>query len=781
MSTIGNDSIFGGEGSDTLFGDDGNDYIEGGIDVDTIYGEEDDDILLGNDGQDTLYGGRGDDDLFGGDGNKDTLFGGSGDDTLYSGNNKGYLYGNAGSDTLNLMSENGMESAYGKAAGGGGDDVYNLVAYAGTREIHTYEFTGEDQFNLMFSNIDTYSHGHHVRADETVEDGLKFSDVLEFKDVDEVSNVVVGRLEDFDSTRDTLIVGGVTLDLNADDYGVGSNDGFSVKVVNHDVDTSDSADDTQLWLLISTDQGGHIFYALEGARMTSGLSGGANDGLEESHFMTATQYAAAQAAGFDFETIADVGFVDPLNVVPDTAEVAQAIAGGATVINDVDSHPDDVVVAVTSTDGVDLIAAGLNDDFVDAGMGNDMVWGGSGSDELHGGAGDDTLYGSVGDDTVTGGSGDDFVFGGDGQDRVLGGVGSDVLVGGDGNDDLSGGDNNDTVRGGGGADSMTGGAGDDMLSYAFDTAGVTVNLTTNGVSGGEAHGDTILAFESVTGGSGDDVLVGDAGVNQLFGGDGNDVILGGFDNDWINGGAGNDIMRGGEGSDKLIGAGGSDSIFGGGGSDLLVGGGGNDDLSGGDNNDVVRGGAGADSMTGGAGNDMLTYASDTAGVTVNLTNNTASGGEADGDTISAFENVTGGSGNDVLIGDAGANQLLGGHGNDVILGGFDNDWIGGGAGNDFIRGGAGADKLIGGGGSDRFFFSDNFGDDVVQGFDATDNFEVIDLAGVSSITSWADLSNPSNGHLYEDGSDVVIDDLSGNTIRLEDVDMSDLDANDILF
>ena len=77
-------------------------------------------------------------------------------------------------------------------------------------------------------------------------------------------------------------------------------------------------------------------------------------------------------------------------------------------------------------------------------------------------------------------------------------------------------------------------------------------------------------------------------------------------------------------------------------------------------------------LAGGDGTDTLSYASDTAGVTVNLGTNTASGGHAAGDSISGFENL-GGAGNDTPTGDDGANVIDGGAGKDSLTGGAGAD------------------------------------------------------------------------------------------------------------
>src|SRR5205085_1709197 len=71
----GNDSLFGGRGSDQLAGGSGNDQLFGGAGADE---------LCGDDGNDKLYGGPGRDLLIGGNG-ADQIFGGGGDDILVAG------------------------------------------------------------------------------------------------------------------------------------------------------------------------------------------------------------------------------------------------------------------------------------------------------------------------------------------------------------------------------------------------------------------------------------------------------------------------------------------------------------------------------------------------------------------------------------------------------------------------------------------------------------------------------------------------------------------------
>ena len=104
------------------------------------------------------------------------------------------------------------------------------------------------------------------------------------------------------------------------------------------------------------------------------------------------------------------------------------------------------------------------------------------------------------------------------------------------------------------------------------------------------------------------------------------------------------------------------SITGGTGNDTITGTAGIDHLNGGAGNDTIVGGAGADILDGGIGTDTVDYSASSAGVTVNLAGGSPQGGDAAGDTLSNFENVSGSAFNDTLTGDVGANVLSGGAG-----------------------------------------------------------------------------------------------------------------------
>jgi Ca2+-binding RTX toxin-like protein len=85
------EKVYGGDGNDTLTGDEN---------PNRLFGLGGNDTLRGLGGNDTLTGSAGNDNLQGGTGN-DVLSGGDGDDTLSGGDGRDRLTGNAGADDLN--------------------------------------------------------------------------------------------------------------------------------------------------------------------------------------------------------------------------------------------------------------------------------------------------------------------------------------------------------------------------------------------------------------------------------------------------------------------------------------------------------------------------------------------------------------------------------------------------------------------------------------------------------------------------------------------------------
>jgi len=101
-------------------------------------------------------------------------------------------------------------------------------------------------------------------------------------------------------------------------------------------------------------------------------------------------------------------------------------------------------------------------------------------------------------------------------------------------------------------------------------------------------------------------------------------------------------------------------------------------------NDIFQGSAGGDRIEGGAGSDFLVYNPflDQMDQHVSLLRGRVWEGEAAGTRLNSIEHLTGGGGNDSLIGDHGTNRLEGGAGDDVLMGNGGNDLVYGGYGQD---------------------------------------------------------------------------------------------------
>ncbi len=266
-------------------------------------------------------------------------------------------------------------------------------------------------------------------------------------------------------------------------------------------------------------------------------------------------------------------------------------------------------------DGEDELNGGDGRDYLEGGAGHDRLYGGIEDDTLEGGLGDDRLHGQNGEDALNGGRGNDRLFGDGGDDKLYGEAGDDQLVGGEGVDWLVG---------GGGADQLEGEAGSDTVSYQASPEGVTVSLELYNAAGvgkgGHAEGDRLFSVEHIVGSAFQDHLEGNNSDNRL---------------------------DGQQGDDRLIGLEGRD---------FFVASPGQDTLDGGDDEDTVA------------------YNQSPEGVQVHLGQRTpATGGWAEGDRLTAIENVIGSVHEDELTGDNQDNVLVGFFGSDTLKGGGGND------------------------------------------------------------------------------------------------------------
>jgi hypothetical protein len=152
-----------------------------------------------------------------------------------------------------------------------------------------------------------------------------------------VSGFVVGRIEDFDIRSDEILIEGGPLDF--------SDLPDTVRVVSYNGDHDDPGALPQPWLHISTEAGGDIFYALEGARVDMDQADAAGTAFPE---------GAGRSLG-----LPEIEYVSPNNYLPDDHAPVNGL-----VIEDTDVTRDDVMENIFASDFDDLIAAGLNDDTV---------------------------------------------------------------------------------------------------------------------------------------------------------------------------------------------------------------------------------------------------------------------------------------------------------------------------------------------------------------------------------------------------------------------------------
>jgi Ca2+-binding RTX toxin-like protein len=91
-------TLIGGDGDDTLWGDGGNDRLEGGFGVDMVMGGDGDDIITDAGDIDMLKGGAGNDVIHAGNGLGDLVFGESGSDFLIGGVDSKEIFAGEGND-----------------------------------------------------------------------------------------------------------------------------------------------------------------------------------------------------------------------------------------------------------------------------------------------------------------------------------------------------------------------------------------------------------------------------------------------------------------------------------------------------------------------------------------------------------------------------------------------------------------------------------------------------------------------------------------------------------
>jgi Ca2+-binding RTX toxin-like protein len=768
------ENVLGSSSNDTIEGDSGNNILNGGAGTDTLtYESSSTGVTVNlsitsqqntvNEGLDTIS-------------NFENLTGSLGSDSLTGDDNVNVINGKSGNDYI--------------VGGKGADSLYGDV--------------GNDTFIINDGDGNDIINGYLDRQSDGSTDGSSSSDTVDFSSLSNKISVDLATNNNAiisDATNTTL----ATLSLTNIENIIGTNQD-DILIGNTEINT------------LVGGKGNDTITGNDGADKLEG-----NDG--DDTFKGSSFTSSVIDGGTGSETNGDtVNYQD----ITSSVTVKLAEPGSITTVQVGTNTSDHTIANIENITGSNTAADNLTGNSgkntILGLIGNDTLDGANGDDYLDGGTGINTLsfasvssgmnvnlsssaytYGtttvasntaiSKATDTDSNGTNDtDTILN---FSNIIGSSSADLIIGDANANTIDGADSDDIIDGLGGADNLSGGAGNDLfimnaddgadtvdggsgsedtISYANldSTQGISVTLdgtTSKTVTITNGTNDSIKNIENVTGGAGNDTIIGDGfnnilignsgndsieggaakdtlyggvGIDTLKGDDGEDTIFGGVDKDIINGGAGNDILYGGDkslseadvdtdetgtGNDTIYGDAGVDIIYGRDGDDTLDGGTENDTLYGGAGNDTLIGGDGDDTIDGGEGSettgDTVDYSSKSTYIDVNLMNQNASGYAtatigAEKDLLKNIENITGTTGTDYIGGDN------------------DNNVINGFQGDDIIAGAGGSDTLLGGDGDDTFKAGldangDNTYEDGDDGIDYIDGGEGVEDNGGDTV------------------------------------------------
>ncbi|CUX26168.1 Hemolysin-type calcium-binding region protein (fragment) [Agrobacterium deltaense Zutra 3/1] len=713
----------------TIIGTSAADRLIGTNEADLIYGLEGDDILIGGSGFDRLIGGPGADQLIGGDGGAEADYSESAaaiNINLVATKTGTGMGGDAQGDTLTgihkIIGSVFNDTLTGNAGftfeGGAGDDVYIVPL---STVIIEEENGGNDEIRTTYNsysiivknNIErlTYigtGNAHLIgNALDNVITGGSGNDQLD--GADGADHFIGGAGTDSVSYATSPV--GITLNFKTgihSGYAAGDTfDGIEMFVGSTHANTFISGSEASTFN--GGDGGGTVDYSgspeavninLVGTKMGTGTGGDAEgDKYYRIYKIIGSAFNDTMTGdtGVSFEG----GAGDDIYIVPLSAAIIEAAGGGNDEIRTTSSN-----YSILLKDNIERLT--------------------------YIGTGNAHLIGNALDNVITGGSG---------NDQLYGYAGNDILIGN------------------GGADLLDGGEGFDAVSYINSNAGVTVNLTSNTLSGGHAVGDVLRGIENLLGSQHADILTGSSANNHLEGYAGNDILDGKDGNDTLIGGAGADVLNGGDGFDTISYATAGTGVVINFHSGTFTGDAAGDTFNsiesfvGSKFADTFYSTSAGDNFDGGNGIDTVNYTNSLSAITINLLTGINVGGDASRDVLTSIERIVGSAFDDHMTSSRSGQFLQGGGGDDTYVvnttlvtvteavnsgadtvrtslssytlannievltfigsGNFNgtgnsiDNTLNGGSGNDTLRGGAGKDILNGGAGIDLASYSDS--------------------------------------------------------------------------
>ncbi|MHA3105222.1 calcium-binding protein, partial [Acinetobacter sp. ANC 3791] len=733
-----------------LIASDDNDVLQGYRADETLSGFNGSDIIYGNSGNDIIYGGQGNDQLFGGLDN-DFLIGGSGNDQLDGGAGNNSYFFSLGDGQDIIFNNDNYSDKIEKIIFDSGIDATNVTLKRLNNDL-IIQYSEQDKITISYyfdENGETkLSIDQIIFADQTIWDieyvkkqlllSSEGNDTLRGYSADETLLGLAGDDHIYGNTGNDTIIGGSGNDTL---YG-GKGDDILIGGVDNDyLDGGEGSDS-------------YLFSLGDGIDTIEKSFWDKDHNTDKIFFNEEIDAASVKLKRQNDDLIIQYSEQDQINV----KYYFNSYNNTNYFINQIKFS--DGTIWDESYIQSKIIIATMGDDIIKGYDSNDIISGLEGNDYLEGGLGNDTyVFGlNFGHDTIynySTSSNDldtiQFIDGFTQADFIFRHIDNDLVI------RTLDGENTVTIRGYF-IEDLEDRFKIDQIKFSDNTI-LDIDAVKALVLQGTENADILKAYATgslISGNVGNDIIYGDSGNDQLAGDAGDDQLYGG---------SGADILEGGNGNDTLVGGAGSDTyIFG-----LNFG---HDIIS---NNDptenrldiiqfsydftqadfifrrintdlVIRTLDGENSITiqdyflgEYLGDDRKHYKvdqikfSDNTILDIDAVKALVLQGTADKDILIAYKTgslILGNAGDDIIDGNWGSDQLYGGVGSDQLEGDRGNDLLDGGegddilsasGGDDILRGGEGNDYLKGGEGNDTYLFGLNFGNDIINNMDQTEN------------------------------------------------------------